>query len=196
MPEFLRLLFDWPNLHDLAGADAVVYAVLALLGTFVFVLRMGASLLFGIDGDADFDSGDIDHDGFGLLSVLSVTAFLMGTGWGGLIARLEWGLTPMISALVAIGIGSAFLFGAAGLMFTLKRAAHEITYDPTDAVGKVGTVYMTIPEHGKGSGKVRVDVQGRSVMVDAVSASATIPSFADVRVVEARDANTLIVEPL
>ncbi|MEM8873739.1 MAG: NfeD family protein [Planctomycetota bacterium] len=195
MPEFLQLLFDWNDLLDRFGFDAVIYAAFALLGTIVFLLRMGASLLFGIDGDADFDA-DVDGDGFGLLSVLSVTAFLMGTGWGGLIARLEWGLSPTIAAIVAVAIGTAFLFAAAGLMFFLKRATHDVKYDPTDAVGKVGTVYMTIPEHGKGSGKVRVDVQGRSVLVDAVSVGPAIDSFADVRVTEARDANTLIVEPL
>ena len=193
MLDFLKLLFDWKDLLELAGFDAVIYAGLALVGTALFTLRMGLALVLGIDGDLDMD---VDHGGgFGVLSVLSITAFLMGTGWMGLIARLEWDLAPSIAAVVAVACGGVLMFLSAGMMLMLRKAAHDVPYDPTQAVGHVGTVYMAIPAKGEGSGQVRVVVQGRSVLVDAVSAGEAIESFKDIRVTEARDEKTLIVEP-
>lgn len=194
MIEFLWLLIDWRDLFEVAGLDAVVYAALALVGTALFVIRLALSLVLGVDGD--FDVGDLgEGGGFGLISVLSVTAFMMGTGWAGLIARLEWGLGPTPAAITAAAIGLAFMLLSAGMMFTLRKASHHVAYDPSTAVGSVGTVYMAVPAAGGGNGQVRVAVQGRSVLVNAVSTGEAIESFRDVKVVGARDEKTLVVEP-
>ncbi len=195
MLDFLRLLIDWRDLLQVAGADAVVYAAFALLGTAIFVVRLGLSLVLGIDGDVDFDvEAEGAGGGFGVLSVLSVTAFFMGTGWMGLIARLEWGLSPTPAAAAAVGSGLVLMLLAAGMMLAMQRAAHHVAYDPSTAVGRTGTVYMAIPAAGGGPGQVRVSVQGRSMIVNAVSTGPAIASFVDVKVVAARDARTLVVE--
>ncbi|MEM1028615.1 MAG: hypothetical protein AAGJ38_11075 [Planctomycetota bacterium] len=196
MLELLKLLFDWKDLFNFAGFDAVIYAAFALLGTVIFIIRMGLMMLFGADSDFDLDLDDPgEAGGYGLISVLSITAFLMGCGWMGVISQvmLEW--SSIASATLALPSGFVLMLVAASMMLVLRKAAHNVEYDPAEAVGHVGTVYMSIPAQGEGNGKVRVPVQGRTVIVDAVSAGPAIESFKDVKVVQARDEKTLIVEP-
>ncbi|MEM9915168.1 MAG: hypothetical protein AAF911_09410 [Planctomycetota bacterium] len=196
MLELLKLLFDWKDLFNFAGFDAVIYAAFALLGTAIFIIRMGLMMLFGADSDFDLDlDSPGEAGGYGLISVLSITAFLMGCGWMGVISQvmLEW--SSIASATLALPSGFVLMLVAASMMLVLRKAAHNVEYDPAEAVGHVGTVYMSIPAQGEGNGKVRVPVQGRTVIVDAVSAGPAIESFKDVKVVQARDEKTLIVEP-
>ncbi|MEM1098292.1 MAG: hypothetical protein AAGH92_05835, partial [Planctomycetota bacterium] len=92
--DLIRVLLDWGVLRTDYGFDALVYAILAAAGTALFVLRLGLMLVLGIDGDADIDVSDVgDGAGFSIFSILSVTAFLMGAGWMGLVARVDWELS-------------------------------------------------------------------------------------------------------
>jgi hypothetical protein len=84
---------------------------------------------------------------------------------------------------------------ASSLMFWMKKMAHEPKADRRTAVGRTGTVYMAIPAGG--TGKVRVNVSGQSMTVDARSSgSGAVESFTNVKVVDVRDDGVLIVEPL
>ncbi|MEM7624931.1 MAG: hypothetical protein AAF333_04830 [Planctomycetota bacterium] len=197
MLDFLKLLFDWKDLFNIAGLDAVVYAGMALVGTALFAIRLAFALLLGIDGDLDLDVEDIDHGaGFGMVSIFSITAFLMGSGWAGLAAQLEWQLGNGWSAAVAGGFGTFLMVLASTGMFAAKKLTREVTYDTQTAAGKIGTAYRAIPAKGEGSGEVRVSISGRSMVVSAISAGPAIAAFADVKVVEVRDDQTLVVEPV
>jgi len=194
MPDFLRLLFDFVELRDLFGVDAVIYAILALVGTALFVLRLGLGLLFGIGDELDFDTDlDVDSD-FGLWSVLSITAFIMGTGWMGLIAQVDWGLASGTAALLAVAFGVAMMLFAASMLFGMRRLAYEPKTDLTTAVGRTGTVYMSIPAGG--AGKVRVAVQGQTRILDARSDAGPLEAFSDIKVLRVRDDGVLVVGPL
>lgn len=195
MMKFLELLLDWQNLRIDFGVDAVIYAALALAGTALFVLRLGLSLLLGIGDEMDFDTGDLEHGGgFPLISLLSLTAFFMGAGWMGLIARVDWGLSPTASAFAAGGFGFVLMLLSASLMFGAKRLTQDVTYDVKTAVGRTGQCYMAIPAKGEGSGQVRVSVSGRSMIVSAISNGTAIQAFKDITVIDARDDETLIVQ--
>ncbi len=193
--DLLRVLFDWGILKADFGVDAVVYAALATAGTALFVLRLGLMLLLGIDGDADIDIADVgDGAGFSVFSILSITAFLMGAGWMGLVARIDWGLTPAASAAASAGFGTGLMLFASSLLFYARRMTHEVALDPSDAIGKIGTVYMQIPEKGQGAGQVRVIVQGQQMTLSAISNAGPLASFTDVKILEARGDGTLVVE--
>jgi membrane protein implicated in regulation of membrane protease activity len=195
--QFLELLLDWQNLRLDFGVDAVIYAVMALAGTTLFLLRLIVSLLLG-GGGADFDADDLDHGGggFPLISLLSLTAFFMGAGWMGLIARVDWGLGPTPAAFASGGFGFTLMLLSASLMFGARKLTQDVTYDTKTAVGRTGQVYMAIPPKGGGSGQVRVSVSGRSMIVNANSAGPALEAFTDVKVVDVRDDQTLIVEPV
>ena len=133
---------------------------------------------------------------FTLFSLLSVLAFVMGTGWMGLAARVDWGLGRAPSFLIALGSGFSMMLFASGLMFMTRKLNRNVAYDVGTAVGRTGRVYLTIPTQGKGHGQVEVVVSGRKKILRAQSSGPQIAAFADVKVLEARDDETLIVEPL
>ncbi|MEM1107639.1 MAG: hypothetical protein AAGH99_03010 [Planctomycetota bacterium] len=193
--QFLQLLLNWHELRTDFGLDAVIYAGLAMAGTLLFLLRLGLSLLFGF-GETDFDVEDLDHGGFPLISILSITSFFMGAGWMGLIARVDWGLEPVPSSFAAGGFGFLCMLLSASLMFGARKLTQDVTYDVKTAVGRTGQVYMSIPAKGKGAGQVRVSVSGRSMIVAAISAGPAFEAFTDITVVDARDDQTLVVGPV
>lgn len=189
------LLFDWSNLVRV-GADAAFYLVIAALGTILFLLRLGLSMFTGADGD--FDTAlDYDADvSFQFFSVLSILAFFMGTGWMGLACRLEWGMGRLSSSLVSTGFGFLMMGAASALVYGMRRLNREVTYDVATAIGHTARVYLTIPQKGKGLGQVEVTVSGRKKILKAISSGPKIAAFSDVKVVEVRDDETLVVEPL
>ena len=196
--EMLRHIIDFGYLYQQSGLDTAVYAGMALLGTALFVLRMVLMFAFGLDGDfdADMDVEDIEHGtGFSLFSLQSIIGFFMGAGWAGLAARLEWGLDTPISAAIAGGFGIVLMVLSAVMMFAALKLKHEVKYEMEDATGKIGTVYMTIPEKGSGTGQVRVSISGRQMTVDAVSSGEKIDAFKSVRIDEVRGDKVLVVSP-
>lgn len=191
--DFAKLLFDFPQLSNY-GLDVPFYAGMALLGTSLFLLRLLLSLVLGLGGDADFDVDLEDHGGgFGVFSILSITAFFMGAGWMGLLCRLGWELSPGPSAAASGGTGVGFMLFAAAGLYLLAKLGHEVTANPQTAVGRTAQVYMTIPAKGEGQGKVRVSISGRSMISGAVSSGEAIESFAAVTVESVRDDGVLIV---
>ena len=192
-----KLFFNWPELLQ-QGADAVTYFIMAAMGTILFVLRL-VMALFGGDG-GDFD-GDMDVDGgtdasFTLFSLLSVMAFIMGTGWMGLACRIDWQLGRIPSLMIAIGFGTGMMFLASGLMYMTRKLNRVVWYDVRTAIGKTGRVYLDVPAKGKGQGQVEVSVSGRKKILAAITDGKELDAFTDVRIIDVRDDETLIVEPL
>ena len=171
---------------------------MALVGTTFFTLRLLLALFFG--GDTDFDTGDgfdaSSDASFHVFSLLSILAFFMGAGWMGLTCRVDWDMGSLASAAASAAFGFGMMLLASGLMLATRKLNRTIEYDLSTAVGKTGRVYMTIPKHGDGRGQVEVDVSGRRKVLEAVTQGARINEFASVRVVEIRDDQTLVVEPL
>jgi hypothetical protein len=188
-------LTDWSELVK-RGGDAVTYFLMAAVGTTLFLIRLIVGLFGGDSGDFDAEAVSGTDGSFNLFSLLSVLAFIMGTGWMGLAARIDWGLSRPVSVLIAVSFGTTMMFLAAFLMSLTRRLNREVTYDMKTAVGRTARTYMTVPAKGAGLGKVQVSVSGRLMTVDAASVGPTIPEFADVKVVDVRDDHTLIVAPL
>jgi hypothetical protein len=190
------LLWDWSELVK-RGGDAVTYFLMAAVGTILFVLRLIVGLFGGDTGDFDSDVAHTGTDGsFNLFSLLSVLAFIMGTGWMGLASRIDWGLSRPLSVVIAVSFGILMMFLAAGMMYMTRKLNREVSYDVKTAVGRTARAYMSVPARGSGQGKVQVSVSGRLMTMDAVSIGPAIPEFADVKVVDVRDDQTLIVAPL
>jgi hypothetical protein len=189
------LILNWPALMAL-GYDAVVYLVMALVGTLLFLIRLGFTYFGGNGGDFDVDA-DFDGDAsFAFLSVLSILGFFMGAGWMGLACRLDWGLGRFASSLIAAGFGFAMMMAASGMSYYARRLNQTIEYDLRTAIGRIGRVYLTIPEKGQGHGQVEVSVSGRKKVVRAVSAGPRFEAFSDVKIVDARDDETLVAGPV
>ena len=186
-------MFEWWS--TLGRALQIFYGI--ALTTSALMLFQLVLMLFGMDGDSDFDVDDIDdHGSGGILSVRTITAFFVGFGWTG-VAALEagWQLLPTI--LVSTAVGGAFMGGVFALMRTLYSMRYSGTLDYRNAVGQVGNVYLRIPAAMAGPGQIEVLVQGRLRTVQAFTrAERQLANNERVRVTELMDETTLLVEPL
>lgn len=206
MDEFLRSLdaLQW------------VFFISAVGGGCLFVVRMILMVFAGFGGDADFhvdhaDAVDVadtahggdpsdGHHGDGdayagvkILSFQGIMAFFTMFGLTGL-GCLRGGSTGAFTALgtaVAVGILSAWVLAL--LVSLMVRMQASGTLDIKNAVGQVGTVYLTLPAGGEG--KVQVSVQGRQQVLDAISEDkGEIKTGERIRVVGVSGTSTLVVE--
>ena len=198
----------------------LVFLGSAVLGGTLFILRMLTMLIGGLDfgdselpidldgdvspglemaGDLDGDldiQGDIEHASsmlsFKFLSLQGLTAFFMMFGLVGLAIHRAgvWAVFSIGGGILA----GMFTIWVIGIIFTLMSGLQsEGNINLKNAIGKQGTVYLTIPENG--SGQVQVVVQGSLKVLDAVSENnQKILSKEKIKVIGTIDANTVLVE--
>ena len=181
----------WANLTN---AQQFFYGIGIVAG--VVTLIMGVLALIGLEHH-DTDIGQVDHlDGSSLLSVKPITGFFLGFGWGGGIA-LELGLSLVASTLIAFASGMILMITVAFLIRAIYSMRSDGTRQINNAVGAVGTVYITLPANRAGGGQINVTVGGRLETLAALNAAIRpVPSGEKVKVVGVVDTNTVIVEPL
>ena len=171
------------------------YWGIAILASLVFTIQT-IMLFVGFDTDADFGGGDVafDVDGLALVSVKTVSCFLLGFGWSGVI------LAPFfengwIVALISLGIGALFMLGAWFLLKQVLTLSQDNTFHADKIVGYTADVYLRIPADADKSGKVMVSYEGSLHELQAFNASEEdIPTGAKVRIVEAIDDATVRVQ--
>jgi hypothetical protein len=196
--------------------DDTVYRWMAYGGTILFTGKLLLTFIGDALGGGDFDAGDaadaadvgdVDFDAadgvdiehgsgaaFTVLSIQSFLAFFMAMGWMGLACLHEWDMGQTATLGIAGGFGFAVMMLNAVLMWQVHRLNSEGRYDLRTCVGHIGRVYLTIPEMGKGTGQVQVVASGQTRIVKASSAGPAIPSFTDIRVLELRDNQELVVQ--
>ncbi len=192
-------------LGGLFQQEALFFTIPAVLGTTVFLIRLGlmaiggfADGVDGVDVDADVDvgahiEGGDSTDAFELLSVQSIAAFLMGFGWGGVggLVGFDWSFPMSMLTGAAFGAGLVWLLGL------LMKAMYDLQSSGNiriqDAVGAQGRVYTNVPAKGDGRGQVRVVVNQRARIYNAVSDGDAIVTNSDVRIVRVNEDHTLTV---
>jgi hypothetical protein len=191
-----------------------VYLVCAVVGGTILVLQTILMALGVSHGDHDFghdlshDVGhDMAHDGahgpaheakdsFFLkwLSLKTIVACLTFFGLAGLTAE-KAGLSPTVGLYVAILSGTAAIVVVGVLMTSLSKLQSAGNLDLANAVGLPAKVYLRVPAGHSGRGKVTLEMQGRVVEVEAVTAGPEIPIETDVRVVAVVSGDALEVAP-
>ena len=209
-------------IHSMFSSDALLFTVPALLGTMVFLIKLGLMAL-GAGADADVDvphDVDIPHDvdvphdidvqadahdalghddstaAFTYLSIQGIAAFVMGFGWGGLIGLRTFRWELLSSVVLAVAFG-AFLMWLLGI---LLRAVYSLQQSGNiriaDTVGCEGVVYTNIPGAGEGRGSVRVVIDDRARIYNAVTEGEALPTKSRVRVTQANRDNSVTVVKL
>jgi hypothetical protein len=184
-----------------------VYLVCAAVGATLLICQFLLGLL-GFGADHDTDGGhdvahDAHHDGghdsgqtwfVGLLTFRTLAAGFTFFGLAGLAAT-SGGMQPAVALLVALAAGGGALYLVAFLM----RALHGMKADGTirleRAVGARGTVYLRIPGHKTGAGKVTLTLQNRTVEMQALTGQEELPTGAQVVVVAVVGPDTVEVSP-
>jgi hypothetical protein len=193
---YLASILDLWN--DEAFASHLFWGI-GLLGLFLIILQAIFGIFVGHDGDTS-SSGSVDiHGGHGgggsIVSIKTVSAMLLGFGFGGAIFEQN-GFSAGISALGGIGIGVVI----GGVYFALMHSLYKLRSDGTsvlsEAINHSGTVYMRIPGNISGAGEIQVSFGGRLQNVRAYTRGLELPTGTAVRVVALHGDQALLVEKL
>jgi len=176
-----------------------IYLICAIAGGTILVLR----LIFMLVG---FDQGDgadipmelngavgIDDTGGGmtLLSMQSIAGFFTMFGLVGM-GLLQIETTALWSLFGALVAGGFTAWATAMIFLQMRRLQSEGNFVISNAIGQIGTVYLTIPETG--TGVVSIAVNGTLRSLDAISEKGQrIPTGSMVRVVATTAGKILIV---
>ncbi len=189
-------------LSNLFAQDVLLFTIPGILGTLVFLIKIGlmsigigdidADVDIDMDIDADLDSGD-STAAFSFISIQSIAAFIMGFGWGGLVGLKTFGWSLSMSVLAGLGFGT-FLMWLLGLMlkgiYSLQNSGNV---NVSDSVGSEGVVYANIPANGDGRGQVRVVLKDRAHIYNAITEGEILLSNSRVRITRVDSDNTLTV---
>ena len=193
---------------------AIWWAELSLVMKILWGVTLTASLVFiiqsiltfvGADVDSDFDV-DVDTSmdgadlsnidgGANLYTFRNFVNFILGFGWSAILLQDSVPSVPL-RVVLSVLIGLALV---AAVMYLFKwlagmQQSGNINLQKS-AAGCEGKVYLTIPEGRSGTGKVQITISGAVREYDAVTESETpLRTGTSIRVVDALDANTLLVE--
>lgn len=184
-------IFDWSEL----GILEKIFLVTGVAAFVLIVLQTFASMLGG-DADHDYDvtadDGGLGH-AWGLFSIRGLFGFLLGLGWGGLIA-LQRGASGLAAIFIGAFTGLVIAILLTMLMKAINTLRSEGTLQMENAVGQTGTVYQRIPAKRAGQGKVQILVQGRMQTLEAVTdAESDLTPQREVKVTAISSGNVLVV---
>ena len=158
------------------GALEWTYFVIACVGTVLLIVQVILMLIGAGDGGPDFDT-DTDGDGafdshtdtgLSLFSVKGLTAFFAIGGWTGLVMLTSL-VSPAISIPVSVVAGLAAYIIVWFAIRMMLRLQEDGTANYGTAVGKIATVYVSVPPARSGRGKITLVLQGRYTEADAVT---------------------------
>lgn len=179
----------------IGGAVLALQIVLSLVGfdTDVADLDLDVDLDLDAPDAPDAPEGDVGGSepaaGLDLLGIRSLSAGLATFGAAGLL--LEPLLFSWLAALLAVVPAGLAMVGTAYLTLLMLRLESDGSIQLENAVGTVGTVYLTVPGGGsaavaESSGLVHLTVQGRTIEVRAITrGGAALPTGSSVVVVAA-----------
>ncbi len=185
-----------------------VFQICTIFGSVIMILQILMTML-GMDGEAE-DIGDVGDDlemgdeyidthnvstqFFGIISFRSVIAALAFFGIGGLIGDSA-GFPTIITLSFAIGMGFVVMVLVGWIIQTMMKLKSDGTVNIKNAIGTVGTVYLTIPPAKSGAGKVTLSIQNRTMEYEAVTQDEeSIATGARVEVCDIVDVHTIEVK--
>ncbi len=198
-----------------------IFAVIAIASTILLVIQIVLLAIgFGDSGGADSATTDVNIDpsvdlditpdgvhldidakdstppvdsGLKLFTIQGIIAFFAIFGWSGLI-MLKADTQPVLAVALAIIFGFIALFVMAVVLKSMLKLQNDGTLNIKNAIGKSGSVYLTIPAKRSNTGKINVLIQERLVELDAVTDSEeSIPTGTEVKITGIANGNTLIV---
>jgi membrane protein implicated in regulation of membrane protease activity len=121
---------------------------------------------------------------------------------GSLFAQLEIGGTyswlVLLIVLILLVVAVTALLGCLCTVYWVIRNRNKLSAEGTPrierAVGKHGTVYVTIPAEETGAGKIQLNLQNQTVEYLALTSGRQLVPGAKVVVTDVVDSNTVQVE--
>ena len=190
---------------DLSPVMKLLWGV-TLTATLVFVIQTVMTFLgadadstdFDVDVDTSMDGSDLSNidSGANLYTFRNFVNFFLGFGWTAIILQPSVKSTAVlviISVLVGVALVALVMYMFKWL-YSMQQSGNINVYKA--AVGCQGKCYLRIPGERAGEGKVQITIQGAVREYNAVTDGDEIKTGTSVKVVEAIDGNTLLVEEL
>ena len=190
---------------DLSPVMKLLWGV-TLTATLIFVIQTVMTFLgadadstdFDVDVDASMDGSDLSNidSGANLYTFRNFVNFFLGFGWTAIILQPSVKSTAVlviIAVLVGIALVALVMYMFKWL-YSMQQSGNINVYK--SAVGCQGKCYLRIPAERAGEGKVQITIQGAVREYNAVTDGDEIKTGASVKVLEAVDGNTLLVEEL
>jgi hypothetical protein len=138
---------------------------------------------FGTDHTSDGHGHESDGSWFlGMLTFRAIAAAIAFFGLGGLIAAY-YDMPRSAQLATATLSGFAALYLVATMMKMLYRLKADGGVKIQQAIGRTGTVYLRVPGQKTGPGKVTLNLQNRTVELEAFTAANELPTGTPIRVV-------------
>ena len=173
---------------DLSPVMKLLWGV-TLTATLIFIIQTVMTFLgadadstdFDMDVDTSMDGSDLSNidSGANLYTFRNFVNFFLGFGWTAVLVGI---------ALVALVM---YMFK---WLYSMQQSGNINVYK--SAVGCQGKCYLRIPGERGGEGKVQITIQGAVREYNAVTDGDEIKTGTSVKVLEAIDGNTLLVEEL
>jgi len=170
---------------------------IAIPTSLVFLIQtvmtfIGADASDGLD--VAFDSDHHDSP-FQLYSLRNLINFLLGFSWTG-ISFYNSIRSAFVLTSISIAVGILFVY----LFFILIKQIHKLSEDNSfkfsNTLNKTAEVYLNIPAHKNGKGKVLISVNGSIHELDAMTEHESIPNGSIVIVERIEGNNILIVKTI
>ena len=190
---------------DLSPVMKLLWGV-TLTATLIFVIQTVMTFLgadadstdFDMDVDTSMDGSDLSNidSGANLYTFRNFVNFFLGFGWTAIILQpsvKSTALLVIIAVLVGLALVALVMYMFKWL-YSMQQSGNINVYKA--AVGCQGKCYLRIPGERAGEGKVQITIQGAVREYNAVTDGDEIKTGTSVKVVEAIDGNTLLVEEL
>ena len=177
-----------------------------LSASLIFVIQTVMTFLgadadstdFDVDVDTSMDGTDLSNieGGSNLYTFRNFVNFFLGFGWTAILLEKSVQSTALViilAVLVGVGLVIAVMYLFKWLS-SMQQSGNINVYKA--AVGCQGKCYLRIPAERGGEGKVQITIQGAVREYNAVTDGDEIKTGTSVKVIEAVDANTLLVEGL
>lgn len=130
---------------------------------------------------------------FGVISFRTVIAAMAFFGLAGLATQAT-GAPDVTTLSVALAAGFAAMYGVYAMMRAMNSLRAEGTIRIHRAVGQQGSVYLRVPPHNSGTGKIQINLQNRTMEYLASTSGEEIPTGATVVVTEVLGSDTVQVQ--
>jgi hypothetical protein len=128
---------------------------ISIISGGLLILMMAIALIAGMEWEVDVSDGDLDSGGLGVikggLTFLSVCSWVVK-----LILETDTPLYLAILSGVSAGIVSVLILS--WIFKLLLKNQVNVNWNPDDAIGQIGKVYLKVPKIG--SGIITVKIKG------------------------------------
>jgi len=176
-----------------------LYWCFAIPFSLIFIIQVVLTIFGGdmhdIEADGNTDvSIESDHGiDFQFLSLKNMIAFFTIFGWSGIIC-IDTGLSTWTTVLISTLCGLAMMLTMASIMYFMGKLTENGIFHLKHAVGKVGTVYLTIPSLRSGIGQIQVNAQGFRTIDAVTDNNDDISTGAIVEIIDVLNNDILLVK--